>query len=445
MKRSCSHQGLVLAAFCAFGAANGGNTAIIFGASAPVVLGAVGLSLDYAKWSGAHSKLQAIADQAALAAARELKLAGATAPKIQAAATMMAATAMTDTPTAIQNLAAGFAAAAAGADPNIPTVNTIVPADLSSVTVELSQTVPTILAQPLGLPFVTVTAKAKARVTSGLPLCLLTLDPVAKADLLIGLGSNITATGCAVRSNSKDPESITVQDSSVLKSQSACTSGGFKGNAANFLVQPQTGCPAYPDPLAAKPQPVVPSTCDYNSKVITGGTVTISPGTYCGGLNITLGADVTASPGVYIIKNGALTLSLGAKLKGSSVGFFLTGTGNLLAFTPSSTVDLSAPIDGPMAGMLLWEDRTSSGKMPHILASQNARNLLGTLYFPNGQLAIGSPNPVADASFYTIIVARYLQILGSPNLVLNSNYGASVVPVPSGLGPTSVGSVALEY
>ena len=161
-------------------------------------------------------------------------------------------------------------------------------------------------------------------------------------------------------------------------------------------------------------------------------------------MTIENGSVVTALPGIYIIQNGGLVLRTNSTLTGAGVGFYLTGSATTLDFEPTTTVNLSAPINGPMAGMLIWEERQSSLKTVHQISSQNAHNLLGTLYFPNGNLVIGSPNAVGDQSSYTIIVARQLTLQSSPMLYLNANFAASIVPVPAGLGPTG-GNVSLQY
>ena len=148
-----------------------------------------------------------------------------------------------------------------------------------------------------------------------------------------------------------------------------------------------------------------------------------------------LGAQVTLSPGVYIIKDGPLSVALNATLKGDGVGIFLTGTASVLDFVLGSTIELTAPVTGPMAGILIWENpQTAVTGIPHIIYSSHAHTLLGTIYLPRGNLTIGSPNAVADQSAYTIIVANTVQMISSPNLVLNANYNASLVPVPDGLG-----------
>ena len=51
-------------------------------------------------------------------------------------------------------------------------------------------------------------------------------------------------------------------------------------------------------------------------------------------------------------------------------------------------------------------------------------------------LYVGSNKPVADQSAYTVVAARQIRVDAGPNLVLNSNYGATDIPVPTGVGPT---------
>ena len=68
--------------------------------------------------------------------------------------------------------------------------------------------------------------------------------------------------------------------------------------------------------------------------------------------------------------------------------------------------------------------------------------LLGTIYLPNGRLTIDSDDTVADKSAYTVIVARQFQTEGAPDIVINSNYDSTNIPVPDGVGP-GLGSVML--
>ena len=69
----------------------------------------------------------------------------------------------------------------------------------------------------------------------------------------------------------------------------------------------------------------------------------------------------------------------------------------------------------------------------HKIASNNARNLLGTLYLSRSILLINADAPVADSSAYTAIVTGRLWLQKGPILTLNSDYTKTTVPVPGGL------------
>jgi hypothetical protein len=87
-----------------------------------------------------------------------------------------------------------------------------------------------------------------------------------------------------------------------------------------------------------------------------------------------------------------------------------------------------------MAGMLFFEDRKRLLGIPHRIASNNARNLVGTIYLPNNTLTIDSKKPIADQSDYTVIIARKFEMKDGPELVLNTDYENSPIPVPEGVG-----------
>src|SRR5215210_7732262 len=63
-----------------------GNAALVFGLSAPVVFGLVGVAVDYSTWTRQTTVLQKAADNAALAAANELRVAEPDRKRIQAVA-----------------------------------------------------------------------------------------------------------------------------------------------------------------------------------------------------------------------------------------------------------------------------------------------------------------------------------------------------------------------
>ena len=221
-------------------------------------------------------------------------------------------------------------------------------------------------------------------------------------------------------------------DSARIEAETVCSAGGVEGKAS-FAFPPTTDCPQIADPLAARTPPAVGS-CTFSKTVINGGTRSLQPGVYCEGLKITNGASVTLSPGVYIIQGGKFIVDKGALLEGEDVGFFLAGKHSTLEFGYDTTISLAAPRTGEMAGILIFDDRGEKSDK-HKIYSNNARKLLGTIYMPNGALYIDAKRPIADRSAYTVVIARTVEIFDGPDLVLNSDYNATSVPVPKGVGP----------
>ena len=264
---------------------------------------------------------------------------------------------------------------------------------------------------------------------------MLGLDPSMAGTVTLTKDARLTAERCSVYSNSKSTIGLTAQMNAVLKAERICSSGGYSGRrGVNFSPEPITDCPRIEDPLASRAPPFVAG-CDYNNRKIVGGVHTLSPGVYCGGLDVKNNARVSLSPGIYIMNGGPLTVSQGASLEGDYVGFYFRGQSAILNLGTHSTISLSAPKDGALAGLLFFEDPSSPPMRRFSVSSDNARKLLGTIYLPKASFYVDANKPVADLSAYTVVVARQIELSAGPNLVLNANYGSTDVPVPKGVGP----------
>jgi Flp pilus assembly protein TadG len=404
------------------------GTATLFALSLPLAIGAVGVAIDYGRATLMRTKMQSVADSAALMSARQMQLATATADRVAAFAKSY-----------VTSQLAGVT----------PTIN--VDMDALVVTAKLD----TDYKPVVGVSFLAnafhLTASATAKLSNNLPLCMLGLDQ--KAPATVGLEQNalMTAPGCLVYSNSKSPNGLSVKSSATLKAGFICSAGGKVADSnSNYNPQPATDCPVMPDPLAMRPPPP-DGPCNHLAKIVLGGSTTLQPGVYCGGLIISMGADVKMMPGVYIIKDGPFLVNGDATLTGDGVGIYLKGLNSNLKFDEQTTISLTAPKDGPMAGLLIYDDPTGApallqpliaGKYTklldsareHLILSDNARTLIGTIYMPKGRLIIDANKPLADKSAYTVLVVQQLDLYSGPNLILNSDYGASEVPVPPGVG-----------
>jgi Flp pilus assembly protein TadG len=425
-----------------------GTIAVVFSVAAPVLMGAIGLAVDGSRVLSERSRLQTVADLSALASAKELRLANATAASIDVVTTNFVNT----------NLIIG------GVLPPV-TVRTQVPPSKATITVEVTKHVDTYILKHVAGAATSVRATATARIIGGNPVCMVALDERSKNTLVLTQGAKLTAPKCEIYSNSRATAGLSVMDQAQLTAGGVCSAGGKYANKGSITPEPRIDCPVLSDPLAKRLKPAVPIACDHVNKKIDGGTGFLFPGAYCGGLYITGGAKVTLNPGVYIINGGPLMVDQASALTGKEVGFYLTGLDASFYFGLQSTIGISAPSFGAMAGMLIWQDRSVTislpgvppppGKKPPVVIpplpklgkgipkfrdpvnqvlSDDARTLLGTIYLPDGALYIDANKPIADSSAYTIIVAREIGLAAGPNLVLNSNYAATTVPVPAGVG-----------
>ncbi|MCG8441756.1 MAG: hypothetical protein MI723_08105, partial [Caulobacterales bacterium] len=324
------------------------------------------------------------------------------------------------------------------------TVNVKVDGTANTVMVEVSQSPVRFFSDLLPIKTKPISVSAEARLVGGGNLCVIGLNENVGGTIGLEADARLTATNCAIYSNSTSGAGLKSKGNARLIAHFTCTAGGYTGAASNFTPEPVTDCPQIEDPLASRAAPTV-GACDENNLTISGsGSVTLWPGVYCGGLSIEDQAEARLSPGVYVMKDGALRVDNQASLEGEGVGFFFTGKQSLVHFAADTEINLTAPTDGAMAGLLFFEDHNSQKNRKFEIFSNNARELLGTIYLPNGRLYIDADEPIADQSAFTVIVANKLELYAGPNLVLNTDYGATDVPVPQGVGPID-GDVILSH
>ncbi|MGH6631128.1 MAG: hypothetical protein ACREB3_15485 [Burkholderiales bacterium] len=278
-----------------------------------------------------------------------------------------------------------------------------------------------------------IKVNARARIVGSRLACVVGLSPLVPPGVQLWHEARLTAEDCDVYSNTDLPTGMIVKDRATLEANLICVTGGYIAlNPRSVRPEPITDCPPFEDPLAARAAPKVGG-CDHLDLVILNQKRTLEPGVYCGGLTILGKSKVTLNPGVYIIHNGLLKVAGSASMTGENVAFYLSGLATVMYFDSGSTIDLTAPKNGPLAGILFFEDRKAPPLRVHRIGSNNARNLLGTIYLPLGILLVDANAPVADNSAYTAIVARSLQLREGPNLVLHGDYQLTDVPVPDGL------------
>lgn len=461
-----------------FGANSKGNMTIFMGGLMLVAAFIIGGVVDYMSLSNQKQALQGVADRAALAAAQELIV-------------------FKGSDARVESVAQSFVDVNYTAKPQKSEARII--DDGKAVEVIIVAEPQTYFPGPVARGVTEVRVKAVAEISGGGYVCMIGLSPTEASTLEMHDKARVTAEACAIYSNSKSPSSLRLHNSARVKADLVCVAGGVKGKASAVSPNaPIEDCPPLADPLRDRPEPNVGllecnnilgagailgsdllgkdgkllsvkgllgkdgvvgglASGDLLKKknllqeiaggdlvgnlapgLIVTGKTTLEPGVYCGGINV-VGGDVTLKPGTYVLNNGGLVIMNGGKIMGANVGFYLTGALGLstVQLAPSTTVSLTAPKTGDMAGMLFFEDRDVIFKFPHIIASNDARNLVGTIYLPGNTLEINSTKPIADKSDYTVIIARKFDMKDGPELVLNTDYESSPIPVPEGVGNKS--------
>lgn len=393
-----------------------GSIAIKFALMLPVVLIMVGIALDHARFVREQSVLQGAVDAAALAAAKELSLSDSKYENLPAIA---------------EAVVAAYVKRQVHGNSALPETITTVSRDPTQVDVSAIQAFEPSFGDGFGLAVHRVRARATARVMGQPNICVLGLNPRETGTISLEHDARVTGQDCAVYSNSSHTVGINSKNDATLRATVICSAGGVQGGGKNFDPAPMVDCPTFDDPLASRPEPSV-GACDPNQQAKITANTSLDPGTYCG-LEIASGAEVTLRPGVFVIKDKPLIVRDGGKLFGDNAGLFFSGPLASFTFERLSTISLSAPTSGPMAGLLLFAARSQSESLTYQVLSDDARVMVGTIYIPKGELRIDATSPIADQSAYTAVVADKMRLYGGPNLVLNANYNQTEVPVPDGI------------
>jgi hypothetical protein len=181
------------------------------------------------------------------------------------------------------------------------------------------------------------------------------------------------------------------------------------------------------DPLSGRF--TLPSTtpCGFNNyKETSGSALTLTPGVYCGGIDI--GGSIptaTFSAGTYVLVGGGLKLGSGVNVTGTGVTFFNTYPGTqsnkyeAITINTSGTVSLSAPTTGTNKALLFYQDPRISWVSSNgsTITASSTSVFDGIFYFPTTDLTYAGNS---STNGYTILLAYNVKISG--NAQVRSNY-----------------------
>jgi len=296
-----------------------------------------------------------------------------------------------------------------------------------SITVTQNATRPSLFGDLVAPGGFHISATATAVTSSAAPLCVLGSNSGSKV-VTLSDASTMTAPKCLVQSNGD-----LIADGAAAVNAGAIRS--VREATGKLSPAPVTDAPPVPDPFSSMTISP-PNLCNDLTIQLLGGTQTLNAGVHCGAINLLGSGTLQLNPGDHYFTGLNLSVGGNVTITGTDVAMIFKGLSSA-AFTGNATLTLEGRKSGPFAGFVLVADRSFTGTLS--ISTLNAKKLLGTIYLPNGTLAVsGKNNKVADQSAWTVVVAKKIDVSGSADLVINSDYNAATVPVPAGVGPGTI-------
>ncbi|BAM91649.1 hypothetical protein S58_56720 [Bradyrhizobium oligotrophicum S58] len=362
--------------------ARDGQISGIFAVALVPILVSVGAAVDFAKTGDVKAQLQKSVDAAVLAGVTQ-----ASGLQVSTASSV-------------------FSASYKGRFDTTPTATFTANSD-GTLTGQASTSVKTSFLNVMGMSSLGVSASgtAKAGAQSRSPVCILLVSTINSQSLLVNSGAQLNAPTCEVHVLST--QTPAVMFNATLNVKRICVKGNNVTKNGGVTPPVETGCAAIADPFAGK-LPTPSTTCTVSSNVIkNGGTASLDPGVYCGGVTLNGTGTLTLNPGLYVIKGSPFIFNSGWTVNGTGVTFYFADSGGSITFNGNVTANLSAPTTGTYANILMYEPTgLSTSQLP--INGTSGSSFTGLIYLPSRNVTINSVSNVSSNSvtmvFNTLIL-----------------------------------------
>lgn len=348
-----------------------GASLVAFAVALPAIVGFSGLGIDAATWYNAKHRLQSATDYAALAGAVDKSASGGTllASHVHAV--------LTGNGVNVGRLSELTI--------NTPPASGAYTGDNDAVEIIATEQAMAVFSSLIVQETPVVRARSVARVDGAGLSCVLALNPSLANAVTFGGASSTLLTGCGIATNSSHNRSISTTGAATINATSIYTAGDVSGNGFSTTTGIRTHQAPLDDPYGDVEVPAF-SGCTANNLAIS-GTATLQPGVYCGGIDFNSGANVWLQPGVYVIDRGNVSAGSNAIIRGDGVTLIYTSStgADYGTFTGhgGATLELSAPNEGPFAGLLMFGDRNVPAATAVSINGNQHSRFHGAIYFPN--------------------------------------------------------------
>jgi Putative Flp pilus-assembly TadE/G-like len=267
--------------------------------------------------------------------------------------------------------------------------------------------------------------------------CIYALDPATNNAYVESGGLSVVQATCGVYVNSTGGKAFVVSGGATLTVTGASINvvgGSSISGGSTVTPNPLTGAQPADNPYAGVPTPTIstPVHCDHTNYTLSGGSDTIYPGTYCGGITNSTGT-LTFKTGLYILYGGGLTSSSSSgNLIGQGVTFYNTAGGSYsykpITISGGGSATLSAMTSGPQAGLLFFEDPTITSSSKNTISGGSNTTFTGGMYFKNDNLVYSGGSSL-QAQAVTIVADTVTISGGSQISGYNNGVGSSTPKV----------------
>lgn len=403
-----------------------GNALIIFGASLPMIMGAVGLASDTIQWALWKRELQRAADSAAIAGVYA---------KVQGASYNDAVT----TDLARNNDIAGITVNTSAT--SAPSAGSYT-SDANAVRVSLQAKQQLSFSSMFMSSAPTITATATATIVPSGDYCVVSLVNTGTTGISVG-GTTDVNLGCGMITNSTSMDAAVAFGTSTVDASPIAAVGGIDAAdnwADDTVLLPFTMAQA--DPFANVNAPT-PSGCqkfsdyDVGNNNKPGGVVDLSSqtGTICiketGGspASLDIKGDVRLGSATYVFDATSLKMTASAaKLSCNGCTIILTSSSTASPDTTIGGVDLSggtanlvSPETGPYKGISIYQDRRAATGVQNTISGNVGSSFEGAFYFPKQEVKFVGTSGV---TFKCVQMVAWTVVFSGTSSVENDCSGA---------------------
>jgi phosphodiesterase/alkaline phosphatase D-like protein len=287
---------------------------------------------------------------------------------------------------------------------------------------------------------ITADTTSTATIKDNLGILLLDASGKKALDASGHASVQVTGGGALVVDSSSSQAAVASGNAVVSAADIDATSTSTTSNGA-FVGPIDNNEPPVADPLAYLNAPPVPTVVRSSSHLDVSKSMTLQPGLYIGGINISGHANVVLAPGLYYLEGGGLTVSGQATVTDLGQGVLLynapakkdegiTISGQAAVSLSGMTaaqlaaLGLTGPGYAGYVGLAIFQDRNASAALT--VSGQGSLSITGTVYAADALVQVtgsGSLSLAGDATkkFGSHLLVSDLTVSGSGSVAVDAS------------------------